>query len=163
MAAKKTSPRKKAPGKPKSARPTTVAAYLAALPPDRRAICIAAQKFVRANIASDYAEFMSWGVINWGIPLEVFSNTYNGYPLCFVALGANKNSFSLHLLGAYFNPGAHEMLSSEFAKAGKRLDMGKGCLRFKSLDDLELKSVAKVIGSQTAKEYLAFYRQLKGV
>lgn len=163
MAAKKTAPRKKAPGKAKPARPETVAAYLESIPADRRKECVAALKFVRANIASDYAEFMSWGVINWGIPLEVFSNTYNGYPLCFVALGANKNSFSLHLLGAYFNPGAHEMLSEEFAKAGKKLDMGKGCLRFKSLDDLELKSVARVIGSQSAKEYLAFYRKLKGV
>jgi hypothetical protein len=31
-----------------------------------------------------YAEFTNRGVINWGIPLEEFSNTYNGQPLCYV-------------------------------------------------------------------------------
>ena len=41
--------------------------------------------------------------------------------------------------------------------------MGKSCLRFKSLDDLELKSVAKVIGSVTPGQYLEMYKRVKGL
>ena len=48
-------------------------------------------------------------------------------------------------------------------EAGKRLDMGKCCLHFKQLDDLELTSVATVIAMSTPKEYLAYYRRVKGL
>jgi len=41
---------------------------------------------------------------------------------------------------------SEKLLVDAFKKAGKRLDMGKCCLHFKELDDLELISVAKVIG-----------------
>jgi hypothetical protein len=40
-----------------------------------------ARAFVHKHIRKGYAEFMNWGVINWGIPLEEFSDTYNGQPL----------------------------------------------------------------------------------
>ena len=34
-----------------------------------------ARAFVRKHIPRGYAEFMNWGVINRGIPLEEFSET----------------------------------------------------------------------------------------
>src|SRR6476659_2324044 len=66
---------KKSPSKAKAARPTTVAAYLASLTPEKRAVIEEARAFVRTHIPKGYAEFMNWGVINWGIPLAEFSNT----------------------------------------------------------------------------------------
>jgi hypothetical protein len=68
--------------KTKAARPTTVAAYLASLTPEKRTVIEEARAFVRRHRPKWYAEFMNWGVINWGIPLEQFSNTYNGQPMC---------------------------------------------------------------------------------
>jgi hypothetical protein len=113
---------------------------------------------------------MNWGVINWGIPLEQFSSTYNGQPLCYVGLGAMKSYNSLYLMGAYDSgngeyttPFAQNLLVDAFKKAGKRLDMGKCCLHFKELDDLELTSVAKVIAMSTPQEYLAYYKRVKGL
>src|SRR4029450_10902244 len=94
MAARKTASKAKA-------RPTTVAAYLASLAPDKRTVIEEARAFVQRHMPRGYAEFMNWGVINWGIPLEEFSNTYNGQPLCYVALGAKKSYNSLYLMGAY--------------------------------------------------------------
>ena len=64
--------------KAKAARPTTVAAYLASLTPEKRRVIEEARGFVHKHIPRGYAEFMNWGVINWGIPLEEFSNTHNG-------------------------------------------------------------------------------------
>ena len=163
MAARKSS------SKAKAARPTTVAAYLASLTPEKRAVIEEARALVRTHIPKGYAEFMNWGVINWGIPLEQFSDTHNGHPLCYVALGAQKSYNSLYLMGVYGSDGkyttpfAQKLLVDAFKKAGKRLDMGKCCLHFKTLDDLELTSVAKVIAMSTPKEYLAYYKRVKGL
>jgi hypothetical protein len=156
--------------KAKTARPTTVTAYLASLTPEKRAVIKEARAFVRKHLPKGYAEFMNWGVINWGIPLEEFSDTYNGQPLCYIGLGAKKNYNSLYLMGAYetasgdySTPFSQKMLVDAFKKAGKRLDMGKCCLHFKTLDDLELTSVAKVINLSTPKQYLAYYKRVKGL
>jgi hypothetical protein len=156
--------------KAKAARPTTIAAYLDSLTPEKRAVIEQARALVRKHIPKGYAEFMNWGVINWGIPLDEFSNTYNGQPLCYVGLGAQKNYNSLYLMGVYGSsdgkyttPFSQKLLVDAFKKAGKRLDMGKCCLHFKTLDDLELTSVAKVIAMSTPKEYLAYYKRVKGL
>ena len=60
-----------------------------------------ARAFVHKHIPKGYAEFMNWGAINWGIPLEEFPDTYNGQPLCYVGLGAQKNYNLFYLMGAY--------------------------------------------------------------
>jgi hypothetical protein len=161
---------RKSRSKAKDARPTAVPDYLASLTPEKRAVIEEARAFVQKHIPKGYTEFMNWGVINWGIPLEEFSNTYNGQPLCYVALGAQKNYNSLYLMGAYdgsngkyTTPFSQKLLVDAFKKAGKRLDMGKCCLHFKSLDDLELTSVAKVIAMSTPTQYLAYYKRVKGI
>ena len=153
----------------KSSRPATVPAYLASLAPEKRAVIEEARAFVRKHLPKGYAEFMNWGVINWGIPLDDFPDTYNGQPLCYVGLGAQKNYNSLYLMGVYSpdgkytTPFSQKLLVDAFKKAGKRLDMGKCCLHFKKLDDLELTSVAKVIGMSTPKEYVAYYKRAKSI
>src|SRR6476660_8465683 len=140
---------KKSASKAKAARPTTVAAYLASLTPEKRAVIEEARAFVRKHLPKGYAEFMNWGVINWGIPLEEFPDTYNGQPLCYVGLGAQKHYNAFYLMGAYDGSNGAKVLADAFKKAGKRLDMGKCCLRFKKLDDLELTSVAEQIAMST--------------
>src|SRR5215470_9560025 len=118
--------------KSKAARPTTVAAYLASLPPEKRAVIDEARALVHKHIPKGYTEFMNWGVINWGIPLEEFPDTHNGQPLCYVGLGAKKNYNSFYLMSAYDGSNGAKLLADAFKKVGKRLDMGKCCLRFKT-------------------------------
>ena len=161
---------RKSHSKAKAARATTVAAYLASLPPDKRTVIEEARAFVHRHIPEGYVEFMNWGVINWGIPFEEFSDTHNGQPLSYVGLGAQKRYNSLYLMGAYdtsdgtyTSPFPENLLVDAFRKAGKRLDMGKCCLHFRKLDDLELTSVATVIAMSTPQEYLAYYKRVKGL
>src|SRR6478736_6818874 len=136
---------KKSRSKAKAGGPPTVAAYLKSLTPEKRAVIEEARAFVRKHLPKGYAEFMNWGVINWGIPLEEFADTYNGQPLTYVGLGAQNSYNSLYLMGVYdsssgdyTSPFSQKLLVDAFKKAGKRLDMGKCCLHFKALDDLEL-------------------------
>ena len=135
----------------------TVAKYLASLPPDRRKVVAAVRKVVRKHLPAGYSETMGWGMISYGIPLKAYPNTYNGQPLCYAALAAQKNHYALYLMCAYADSRQYAALKQAFAKAGKRMDMGKSCLRFKQLEDLPLDAIGKVIASAPPKKYIAIY------
>jgi len=152
---------RKSSSKARATRPTTVAAYLASLAPERRAVIEEARALVHKHISKGYAEFMNWGVINWGIPLEEFADTYNGQPLCYVALSATKNSYSLYMMGAYGDSKQADALKAAFKTAGKKLDMGKSCIRFKSVDDLPMDDIGRLIGEISPDAYIARYESVK--
>jgi hypothetical protein len=72
-----------------------------------------------------------------------------------VSLAAHKNFCTLYLMGAYSNSAQYVALQDAFAKAGKKLDMGKSCLHFNRPEDLELEAVGKVIASYTPDQWIA--------
>src|ERR1700738_2192231 len=80
---------------------TTVDAYLETLLPERRAVMAAVREVVRTNLPHGYTETMEWGMIGYGIPLERYPNTYNGQRLCYAAIAAQKNHYSLYVMSAY--------------------------------------------------------------
>jgi hypothetical protein len=102
----------------------TVQEYLDELPPDRRAVVAAVREVVLRHLPKGYREGMNWGVISYEVPLERYPDTYNGQPLTYVALAAQKNYYALYLTGAYSCPEQAGWLKVEFKKAGKKLDMG---------------------------------------
>jgi hypothetical protein len=104
-----------------------------------------------------YVERMAWGMISWEVPIEVSGPTYNKKPLVYAALAAQKNYSSLYLNCAYASAERTEQLRQAFADAGKKLDMGKSCIRFKHADDLPLDAIAREIGSTTPEEFARVY------
>ena len=50
---------------------------------------------------------------------------------------------ALHMVCFYGQPAMRESFVAQYAKSGKKLDMGQGCLRFKTLPDLALDVVEK--------------------
>lgn len=125
----------------------TVPAYLTALPPERRAVIKAVRALIRSHLPAGYREAMRWGMINYEIPLARYPDTYNGQPLCYLALAAQKHHYALYLSGVYVQPHGQAALRQAFARAGKKLDMGKSCLRFRALDDLPADVIGEVIAS----------------
>ncbi|MHB1312303.1 MAG: DUF1801 domain-containing protein [Gemmatimonadaceae bacterium] len=140
---------------------TTVAAYLASLPADRRAVLQAVRRTVKKAMPAGYKEMMGYGMIMWSVPLSVLPDTYNGYPLCYVSLAAQKNHFALYLMGPYGSKPLLAELKAGYKKAGMRLDMGKSCVRFRALDGIALDVVADVIGRVPMADYVAMYRSVK--
>ena len=137
----------------------TVAAYLKSLPPERRKIVSAVRKVVRENLPKGYRESMGWGLITYGIPLSTYPHTYNKQPLCYAALAAHKSYYTLYLMGAYADSKAGRKLASEFKKRGLKLDMGKSCLHFKTLDDLPLDVIGDAIASTPPDRMIAYFEQ----
>src|SRR5262245_58618690 len=96
-------------------------------------------------------------MIGYYVPLSRFPDTYNGQPLALAGLAAQKQYFSLYLMRVYGDPKMRDWFESEYAKAGKKLDMGKSCVRFQSADDLPLDIIGKVIASTSVDEYVEVY------
>lgn len=142
--------------------PATVAEYLRGLDPERRRAISAVRKTVNAHLPAGYKEGVTYGMIAWFVPLETFPGTYNGQPLCCAALAAQKNYNSLHLMAAYGNPKQLKVLQDGFARHGLKLNMGKGCLRFKSVDDLPLDVIGEVIASMPPQMLIDAHEAVHG-
>ena len=127
--------------------PKTAAEYLRRLDPERGKVLSAVRKVVNANLPKGYVEGIDFGMISWAVPLKTFPDTYNGHPLCCAALGAQKNYNALYLMAAYGNPKQAAALRDGFKQHGLKLDMGKSCVRFKSVEDLPLDVIGSVIAS----------------
>ncbi|MCY7339825.1 MAG: DUF1801 domain-containing protein [Sphingomonas bacterium] len=140
---------------------TTVTAYLAELPPERRAEIAAVRDAVNAALPAGYVEVMSYGMIGWVVPLQVYLDTYNGHPLAYAGLAAQKNSNSLYLNCVSASVERTERLKAAWAASGKTLDMGKSCIRFKRANDLALDLIRDEIASTTPAEFIALYETVK--
>ncbi len=137
----------------------TVAEFLKQLPPERRKPLSAVRKIVRENLPKGFKESIGWGAITYAIPLKDYPDTYNGQPLCIAALSAGKNYCSIHLMAAYGDPKTRRWLEDAFRKSAKKLDMGKACVRFKSVDDLPLDAIAALIAKVSPEQYIRTYEQ----
>ena len=135
----------------------TADAYIAALAPERRAVMAAVRDVVRTALPAGYVETMNWGMISYEVPLERYPATGNGQPLSYAALAAQRSYCALYLMGAYGDPEQVAQLRRAFAAAGKKLDMGKSCLRFNRVEDLPLPAIAEVIASTPPETLIARY------
>jgi len=140
---------------------TSVADYLASLPEDRRRAIQALRKLINQHLPKGYRETFAWGMITWSVPLEVYPDTYNGQPLCYASLGSQKNHMALYLMTTYMDSPQQKRLVAGFRAAGKKLDMGKACIRFKSLDDLPLDVIAEVAGAVPMKAFVEVAKSVR--
>ena len=123
----------------------TVDEYLAELPEDRRAEISIVRKVILANLPDGYQEMMQFDMIGYVVPLERYPVTYNGQPLMFAALASQKNYMSLYLMNICSDEAVEKWFVEGYKASGKKLDMDKACVRFKSLQDLPIDLVGEAI------------------
>ena len=139
---------------------TTVAAYLASLPPDRRAAISAVRAVILKNLDKGYEEGMQYGGIGYYVPHRVFPAGYHcdpKQPLPFVGLASQKNHMAVYLMCIYGHTEHAKWFQQAWAKTGKKLDMGKCCIRFKKLEDLALDVIGEAIKRVPTKKYIKQY------
>jgi len=144
-----------------SSKAKSVADYLKELPPERRKVVAAVRSLVRKNLPRGYRETMGFGMICYGIPLSRYPDTYNGQPLCYVALAAQKNHYALYLMNIYSDSDEEAALRKAFERAGKRVDIGKCCVRFRKLEDLPLPAIGKVVRGTSVEAYIRRYETIR--
>ena len=141
----------------------TVQEYLAALPADRRAAIQTVRGTILKNLDKDYEEGMQYGMIGYYVPHRVFPAGYHcdpRQPLPFAGLASQKNHMALYLMCIYGDPSQAQWFREAWAKTGKKLDMGKSCVRFKNADDLALDVLGEAIRRVPARKYVERYQAI---
>jgi uncharacterized protein YdhG (YjbR/CyaY superfamily) len=138
---------------------TTVEEYISQLPPDRREAVSALRSVILRTLPAGYEEGLQWRMISYSVPLSRSGPTYNGQPLSYVALASQKNYLSLYLMAVY---GPREQgFRERYAATGKRLNMGKSCVRFRRLEDLPLDLIGQEIASVPVETFLAVHERAR--
>ena len=140
-----------------SSKAKTVAEYLRELPDDKRKVISAVRRLVNDNLPEGYDERMNWGMIVWEIPMSVSGPTYNKQPLGGIALAAQKNYNSLYV-PVFMDP---EMEKAFKASYRKKLDIGKSCLRFRSIAELDLEAIAAMVAKLDLEQLLDLHKRAR--
>ncbi len=140
---------------------TSVEAYLDELRVDRRRAIKAVREVILAHLPVGYVETMQWGMISYVIPLERHGDTYNKLPLALVSLADQKNYMAIYLNNVYGDPDLESWFTSRYLATGKRLDMGKSCVRFRNLDDLPIDLVGEAVAKTPVDAFIAMYVEVR--
>lgn len=139
--------------------------YLAELPSERRAELSVVRTLIKKHLPNGYSETVQYGMISYVVPLKLFPDGYlnqKEVPLPFVSLAAQKNYFALYLMNVYGNPELERWFRAAYAKSGKKLDMGRSCVRFKKAGELALDVVGEAIARTSVKDYIERYVAARG-
>ena len=141
----------------------TVEQYLADLPGDRREALQAVREVILKNLDKrGFEEGMQYGMIGYYVPHSVFPAGYHcdpRQPLPFASIASQKSHMAIYLMCVYGNPENEAWFREEWAKSGKKLDMGKSCVRFKKLSDVPLDVIGRMIKRVPARSYIEHYEQ----
>lgn len=135
--------------------------YLEKLPDDRRAAISAVRETIRANLPQGYQEGILFGMISYHVPLSRYPKTYNGQPLMIAGLASQKSHMAVYLTSVYGDPAELKWFAEAWKKTGKKLDMGKSCIRFKRLDDLPLPVIGEAIARVPVDAFLKRYEAIR--
>ena len=135
----------------------SVEEYLAELSEERRAAVETVRSVVLKHLPEGYEETMQFGMIGYVVPLERYPVTYNKQALQYAALASQKNYMSLYLMCVYGDEELQRWFSEGFKSRGKKLNMGKSCVRFKRVDDLPLDLIGEAIARMSVTEYIELY------
>jgi len=143
----------------------TVKEYIEELPEDKKTAIKAVRKVILENLPKGYEETMGYGMMGYVVPLSRYPEGYLGRkdePLPYIGLASQKNHFSLYLMNVYGDKDVEAWFKKAFQDAGKKLDMGKSCVRFRELDDLPLEVIGKVVAMTSVDELIENYKKRKG-
>jgi hypothetical protein len=135
----------------------TVDQYFSELPEDRRLALEAVRRVILQNLDDEYEEGIQYGMIGYFVPHRVYPPGYHcdsKQPLPFAHLASQKNYMSIYLMCVYGDSPLATWFRDAWAKTGKKLDMGKACIRFKKVDDLALEVIGEAIRRMPARKYI---------
>ena len=136
----------------------TVAQYIQELPADRRSAISAVRDVILAYLPAGYEEVMQYGMIGYVVPHRLYPAGYHckpSDPFPYAALGSQKNHMAIYLCNVYGNKETESWFRKAYQATGKKLDMGKSCVRFKKIEQLPLDVIGQVIARTPVHKYIA--------
>jgi len=140
---------------------SSVEQYIDELPQERKVAIGKIRETILKNIPQGFAEIMSYGMIGYAVPHSIYKSGYRSdpkMPLPFINLASQKNFIAFYHMGIYANPELHDWFINEYAKQCKtKLDMGKGCIRFKKMDDIPFKLIGELVSKISVEKWIKIY------
>lgn len=144
--------------------PKTVEQYIEELPEERKFAFGKLRKTILENLPDGFEEAMSYGMIGFVVPFSIYPNGYHcnsKLPLPYINIGSQKNFIAMHHLGIYGSESLLNWFVSEYPKHCKtKLDMGKGCIRFKKMDDIPYDLIAELVRKISVEGYVKTYESV---
>lgn len=140
---------------------TTPDEYLASLTEDRKKSMTELRKIILANLPKGFKEGMSYGMLGYCVPHELYPDGYHcdpKLPLPFMSVASQKNFIAVYHMGVYADPALLKWFTEEYAKHSKvKLDMGKSCIRFKKPEQIPFKLIGELASKITVKQWIDMY------
>ena len=136
--------------------------YLADLPEDRCEAITTIREVILKNLPKGYEEGMQWGMPSYFVPLSAYPSGYNcqpDQPLPFVGFASQKNHMAFYGFCIYMDEELKNRFVEEWKNTGKKLDMGKSCVRFKKMEDVPLKVIGDAVKRVPMKKYIKQYEE----
>jgi uncharacterized protein YdhG (YjbR/CyaY superfamily) len=135
--------------------------YLTEIPEERKPYVNKLRETIAKNIPDGFAEQMSYGMIGFVVPHSIYPDGYHcspKLPLPFVNIASQKNFISLYHMGLYADKELLNWFATEYPKySSQKLDMGKGCIRFKKLDQIPYDLIAQLMQKITVQDWISSY------
>ena len=135
----------------------TVEEYLSGLPADRQAELATVRDVILKHLPEGYEEIMQYGMIGYVVPHSIYPAGYHcdpKQPLNYASLGNQKNHMALYLMCVYGNEETRTWFEKAYAESGKKLDMGKACVRFRKASDLPLDVIGQAVARVPVDTYV---------
>lgn len=140
---------------------TTPEQYIQELPEDRVEAITKLRKVVNENLPKGFKEVMSYGMIGYVVPHEIYPAGYHctpNLPLPFMSFASQKNSVNFYHMGIYAEPEILKWFIAEYPKYSKtKLDMGKSCVRFKKMDQIPYELIAELVQKMSVEDWINRY------
>lgn len=137
--------------------------FIDALPADRQLTFARLRDCVINSIPEGFQESFSENSVNYTVPHSLYPGGFHcnpALPLPFASIASQKTVITLHHLGLYADPALHSWFTSQYVKhVPKKLDMGKGCIRFKKPDLIPYELVSDLMSKTSVLEWIALYER----
>lgn len=142
-------------------KPETSDAYVQELSPERREVIEKLRSVLKENLPEGYVEEISYGMIGYVIPFSIYPKGYAvkpKVPLPLINLASQKNHIALYHMAIGVVPGLLDWFQTEYPRHCKtKLDMGKGCIRFKKLDDIPYELIGQLAQQVSVQQWINIY------
>ncbi|MFC1663431.1 DUF1801 domain-containing protein [Patescibacteria group bacterium] len=142
----------------------TVKEYLTSLTNDRSTAIKKVRQAILKNLPKGYKEGMQYGMITYYVPLSLFPAGYLGkkdVPLPYVSLSSQKNHMAVYLLNVYSDKKLYRWFVNQYKKTGKKIDIGKSCVRFRKIEDLPVELIGQAVAKTSVAKYIQDYQSAK--
>lgn len=143
---------------------TTIEQYLGEVPEPRKAPMQKLHKSIVKNLSKGFKEGMSYGMIGYSVPHSKYPAGYHcdpKQPLPFMSIASQKNFIAVYHMGIYSNKELLDWFTAEYNHLGiGKLDMGKGCIRFKNAEKIPYELIGRLTAKISADEWIKMYESV---